>query len=75
MSLRLKIVAALVLLAACATAAVGASSYVSTRHELNQVVDRSLTTAASNPRQLLQYVGGGPGRGGGPGVGAMPMAM
>ena len=71
MSLRLKIVAALVLLAACATAAVGISSYVSTRHELNQVVDRSLTTAASNPRQLLQYVGGGPGRGAGPGVGTL----
>ena len=40
MSLRLKIVLALVLLASCATAAVGVSSYVSTRHELNQVVDR-----------------------------------
>ena len=55
MSLRLKIVAALVLLAAGATAAVGVSSYVSTRHELNQVVDRSLTTAASNPYQLVRF--------------------
>ncbi|MGZ4702008.1 MAG: HAMP domain-containing protein, partial [Ilumatobacteraceae bacterium] len=71
MSLRLKIVAALVLLAACATAAVGISSYVSTRHELNQVVDRSLTTAASNPRQLLRFAGGGPGGAGGPGLGTL----
>ncbi|HEX2786067.1 MAG TPA: HAMP domain-containing sensor histidine kinase [Ilumatobacteraceae bacterium] len=62
MSLRLKIVAALVLLAACATAAVGISSYVSTRHELNQVVDRSLTTAAANPVQLqVRFFGRGPG--------------
>ena len=69
MSLRLKIVAALVLLAACATAAVGVSSYVSTRHELNEVVDRSLRDAAANPVQLLRFFGrgpalGGPGRGG-----------
>ena len=49
MSLRLKIVAALVLLATCATAAVGISSYVSTRHELNEVVDRSLRRRAANP--------------------------
>ena len=70
MSLRLKIVAALVLLAACATAAVGVSSYVSTRHELNQVVDRSLTTAASTPGQLLRFFSRGPGGGGvGPGFG------
>ena len=62
MSLRLKIVAALVLLASCATAAVGFSSYVSTRRELNQVVDRSLTSAASNPAQLLRLLGRpGPG--------------
>jgi two-component system sensor histidine kinase MprB len=67
MSLRLKIVAALVLLAACATAAVGISSYVSTRHELNQVVDRSLTTAASNPVQLLRFFGRIPGGGVRPG--------
>ena len=68
MSLRLKIVAALVLLATCATAAVGISSYVSTRHELNEVVDRSLTDAASNPIQLLRFFGRGPG-GPGPGFG------
>ena len=61
MSLRLKIVAALVLLATCATAAVGVSSYVSTRHELNEVVDRSLRDAAANPGQLLRYFGRGPG--------------
>ncbi len=71
MSLRLKIVAALVLLAACATAAVGISSYVSTQHELNQVVDRSLTTAASNPGQLLRFFGRGPGAGVGPGLGTL----
>ena len=68
MSLRLKIVAALVLLAACATAAVGISSYVSTRHELNQVVDRSLTTAAANPIQLRRVFGNGPGIGPGQGL-------
>ncbi len=62
MSLRLKIVAALVLLATCATAAVGISSYVSTRHELNEVVDRSLEDAAANPVQLMRYFGRGPGR-------------
>ena len=62
MSLRLKIVAALVLLAACATAAVGVSSYVSTRHELNEVVDRSLQDAAAN-KQLLPFFGRGPGFG------------
>ncbi len=65
MSLRLKIVLALVLLATCATAAVGASSYVSTRHELNEVIDRSLTDAAANPTSLLRFFG----RGGGPGIG------
>ena len=65
MSLRLKIVAALVLLAACATAAVGVSSYVSTRHELNEVVDRSLQDAAVNRGQLLlRFFGRGPGFGG-----------
>jgi two-component system, OmpR family, sensor histidine kinase MprB len=63
-SLRLKIVAALVLLATCATAAVGVSSYISTRHELNEVVDRSLQDAAADPRQLVRYFGRGPGRGG-----------
>ncbi|MEY2553502.1 MAG: two-component system, OmpR family, sensor histidine kinase MprB [Ilumatobacteraceae bacterium] len=61
MSLRLKIVAALVLLATCATAAVGLSSYASTRHELNQVVDRSLTAAATNPYQVLRLISRGPG--------------
>ncbi len=70
MSLRLKIVAALVLLATCATAAVGVSSYISTRKELNEVIDRSLQEAAANPGQLLrlfgrdQIPGFGPGRGG-----------
>ncbi len=70
MSLRLKIVFALVLLATCATAAVGVSSYVSTRHELNEVVDQSLRDAAANPGLLLRFLGrgaGGPGFGPGPG--------
>jgi two-component system, OmpR family, sensor histidine kinase MprB len=67
MSLRLKIVLALVLLATCATAAVGVSSYVSTRQELNAVVDRSLVDAAANPAQLLRFFGRGPGPGPGSG--------
>jgi two-component system, OmpR family, sensor histidine kinase MprB len=46
MSLRLKIVLALMLLAATATTAVGAWSYLSTRNELEQAIDRSLDTAA-----------------------------
>ena len=62
MSLRLKIVLALVLLATCATAAVGFSSYVSTRHELNEAVDTSLRDAAANVQLFL-------GRGPGPGPG------
>jgi hypothetical protein len=60
-SLRFKIVIALVLLATCATVAVGASSYVSTRHELDEVVDQSLRDAASNPAGLLRIFGRGPG--------------
>jgi two-component system, OmpR family, sensor histidine kinase MprB len=63
-SLRLKIVAALVLLAACATAAVGFSSYVSTQHELNEAVDSSLRDAAANIRFYARGPGGlAPGRG------------
>jgi len=61
MSLRLKIVLALMLLATCATAAVGVSSYVSTRHELNEVIDRSLRDAASNPALLRVLGRPGPG--------------
>ena len=82
MSLRLKIVLALVLLATCATAAVGFSSYVSTRGELNAVVDRSLREAAANPAQLLRFFGRGPvpgfdfGRGGGdPDTGGGPAGL
>jgi two-component system, OmpR family, sensor histidine kinase MprB len=77
-SLRLKIVLALVMLATCATAAVGFSSYVSTRHELNEVVDRSLQDAAADPRQLVRFRGPGgfgPGRGfGSPGASTGPGA-
>jgi two-component system sensor histidine kinase MprB len=60
-SLRLKIVLALVLLATCATAAVGVSSYVSTQRELNQAIDRSLRDAAANLGDLLRFSGRGPG--------------
>src|SRR3954464_11750412 len=67
MSLRLKIVLALVLLATCATAAVGFSSYFSTRHELNEVVDRSLRDASANLPQLVRFLGRG-GRGPVPGA-------
>lgn len=72
MSLRLKIVLALVLLASCATAAVGVSSYVSTRHELNEVVDRSLRDAAANPVQLVRSLGRGAVPGLSPGRGLAP---
>ncbi len=46
MSLRLKIVLALTFLAAGATAAIGIVSYTTTRHELQETVDRSLDDAA-----------------------------
>ncbi|MEP7200986.1 MAG: HAMP domain-containing sensor histidine kinase [Ilumatobacteraceae bacterium] len=75
MSLRLKIIFALMLLATCATAAVGYSSYISTRTELNAVIDRSLQDAAENPSQLLRslrgdgFPGPGPSRGGDEGDG------
>jgi two-component system sensor histidine kinase MprB len=45
-SLRLKIVLALTLLAVCATAAIGVVSYTSTKHELERTVDTSLDAAA-----------------------------
>ena len=48
MSLRLKIVLALTLLAAGATAAIGIVSYTSTKHELEETVDKSLDEAARN---------------------------
>ncbi len=46
MSLRLKIVLALTLLAAGATAAIGIVSYTTIRHELQETVDKSLDDAA-----------------------------
>ena len=46
MSLRLKIVLALTLLAAGATAAIGIVSYTTIRHELHETVDKSLDEAA-----------------------------
>src|SRR6476620_9432517 len=64
MSLRLKIVLALMLLAAVTTTAVGAWSYISTRDELEQAVDRSLETAANTgyPEQARQASRGPGGR-------------
>ncbi len=66
MSLRLKIVLALMLLAAVATTAVGASSYLSTRNELEHAVDQSLDTASHRSgRDLLDLAlasGGRPGQ-------------
>lgn len=46
MSLRLKIVLALILLSVCATGAIGVASYTATRHELEETVDSSLDAAA-----------------------------
>ena len=51
MSLRLKIVLALTLLAAGATAAIGIVSYTSTKHELEETVDKSLDEAARNRQE------------------------
>lgn len=48
MSLRLKIVLALILLSVCATGAIGVASYTATRHELEETVDSSLDAAARN---------------------------
>lgn len=50
MSLRLKIVLALTLLAAAATAAIGAASYSTTSHQLRHSVERSLEDAARQMR-------------------------
>jgi two-component system sensor histidine kinase MprB len=63
-SLRLKIVLALMLLAAVTTTAVGAWSYISTRDELEQAIDRSLETAANTgyPEQARQASRGPGGR-------------
>lgn len=46
MSLRLKLILALTLLATAATAAIGVVSYRGTEHQLRQAVDRSLTAAS-----------------------------
>ncbi|MCY7298418.1 MAG: HAMP domain-containing histidine kinase [Ilumatobacteraceae bacterium] len=51
MSLRLKIVLALTLLAAGATAAIGIVSYTTIRHELQETVDKSLDDAARQFRR------------------------
>lgn len=65
MSLRLKIVLALTLLAAGATAAIGVVSYTSTKHELEETVDRSLDVAAAQLRESIPLLDGdGDGDGG-----------
>lgn len=46
MSLRVKLILALTLLAAAATAAIGIASYTNTKHQLESSVDRSLEDAA-----------------------------
>ena len=46
MSLRLKLVLALTLLAVCATAAIGVASYTTTKRQMEHTVDRSLETAS-----------------------------
>lgn len=48
MSLRVKIVLLLAVLAATATAAIGIASYTTTKHALDETVDRSLEAAASS---------------------------
>ncbi len=46
MSLRLKLMLSLIVLAVGATLAIGVASYTTTRHELEQTVDRSLDSAS-----------------------------
>lgn len=57
MSLRLKIVLALMLLAAVTTTAVGTWSYVSTRNELLSAIDRSLDNALRTGYPMQQAAG------------------
>jgi two-component system, OmpR family, sensor histidine kinase MprB len=67
MSLRLKIVLALTLLACGATAAIGVVSYTSTKHELEATIDKSLDNAARNLQErpvLGDTDGDGDGLGG-----------
>lgn len=62
MTLRLKLVLALTLLAAAATAAIGVASYVSTERELQATIDDSLDTAVQrlfeHPEGLIPGFGG-----------------
>lgn len=54
MSLRLKLIVALAVLASVASAAIGLSSYRTTRTQLLNAVDQSLDTAAGSPMRLTQ---------------------
>ena len=65
MSLRLKLMLALIVLAIGATLAIGVASYTTTRHELEETVDRSLDSAS---RRLDGPVVQGPGRPNRPGT-------
>lgn len=63
MSLRLKLMLALIVLAIGATLAIGVVTYRSTRHELQTTIDRSLDTAAVRLDGLFNpQVPGRPGR-------------
>ncbi len=71
MTLRIKIVLALVALATVATVAIGFTSYAGTRGELNRSIDRSLNEAAT---RLLPFVARGelPNDRRGPNIGRTP---
>lgn len=63
MTLRLKLMLALIVLAVGATLAIGVASYGSTRHELEKTIDRSLDSASLRLDGIFSPpVPGGPGR-------------
>ena len=61
MSLRLKIIAAFVVLGFGATAAIGLASYRSTNHELRKSIDRSLADVAARLERFPTIEPGSPG--------------
>lgn len=58
MSLRVKIVLLLAVLAATATAAIGIASYTTTKHALDETVDRSLEAAADSLTERPDVIDG-----------------
>ena len=60
MSLRLKIVLLLGLMAAAATAVIGITTYRSTSRELRENIDRSLDSAAQRFQRVPDFDGNGP---------------